>query len=158
MLKVKTDHGKQKHVSLYHKLAQDTASPLPLNCLGSAAGFLRILPSLLISSSFLQKPPTARCPVQLVGTPCLGVSASVAKLVAFGYCEWALQSTCPLWLGKLEKRSLKILLDCKSQWKISAPLTKMLVNIKASWVIITKQLYSRARGKVKALNFSSRSW
>ena len=107
MLKVKTDHGKQKHVSLYHKLAQDTASPLPLNRLGSAVGFLLILPSSLISSSFLQKPPTAGSLLQLVGTPCLGVSPSVAKLVALGYCEWALQGACPLWFGKLEKEVSK---------------------------------------------------
>ena len=70
MLKVKTDHAKQKHVSLHYKLAQNPASPSPLNHLGPAVGFLLILLSLLISSSSLLS--SARCPLQLVGTSSLG--------------------------------------------------------------------------------------
>lgn len=44
MLKVKTDHLKQKHVSFHQKLAEGAVCPMPVNCSSSATGLLPTRP------------------------------------------------------------------------------------------------------------------
>ena len=71
MLKVKTGHLKQKHVSLHRKLAQDPASPLPLQCSGAAVGLLLAFALLCLhlllshrAASPQDRPhPSTQCPL-----------------------------------------------------------------------------------------------
>ena len=125
MLKVKTDHAKQKHVSLHHKLAQDPASPSPLNRLGPAVGSFLIWSPLLISSSFLWESSSARCPLQLLGTSPLGRVPGSQSLLLWatmsGLCKAHVHCGLESWkkMSQSYVRLWKTIVKIRIPWELS---------------------------------------
>lgn len=168
MLKVKTDHLKQKHVSLHHKLARDPASPLPLNCLVAAVGLLVVLSlsrPLLLShqKAFLEGAPHSLASSTVVCTPCLGCCPVLQSLSL-----WALGNgstgTDPLGFGKWKKgisasRWTVGTTVMNGQRDMSASGPSCRLTRSAAWAMAAAEHpCSRVRAEGKAPSFSAGKW